>query len=178
MTYFSGLWMLKYKKSQIAKGQYKDYLVGQLTRCTLYRFQLSKNVFFCCFFLWKHLLPRRSIWNIWIIQMWIECVCICSEVLDMTYVNMKLLVKFVFTASINDSMAEARLPLDFVLKPRWLWREKEIIGTGGYIGRRSPLFENDYNTSLSRPSAVSHTGSINGTIKPLSTLHWIKFFTV
>ena len=45
MLYFSGLWMLKYKKSQIAKGQYKDYLVGQLTRCTLYRFQLSKNVF-------------------------------------------------------------------------------------------------------------------------------------
>ena len=75
----------------------------------------------------------------------------------------------------NDSRAEYCLPLDFVLKPRWLWREKEIIGTGGYIGRRSPLFENDYNTSLSCPSAVSHTGSINGTIKPLSTLHWTKF---
>ena len=75
----------------------------------------------------------------------------------------------------NDSRAEYCLPLDFVLKPRWLWREKEIIGTGGYIGRRSPLFENDYNTSLSCHSAVSHTGWINGTIKPLSTLHWIRF---
>ena len=32
-NYFSALWMLKYrfKSSQIANGQYKDYLVGQLT---------------------------------------------------------------------------------------------------------------------------------------------------
>ena len=30
-----------------------------------------------------------------------ECVYICSEVLDMTHINMKLLVKFVFTASIK-----------------------------------------------------------------------------
>ena len=37
----------------------------------------------------------------------------------MTHIDMKLLVKFVFTASIkNDSMADDRLPLDFVLKPR------------------------------------------------------------
>ena len=171
--------MLKYKKSHIAKGQYKDYLVGQLTRCTLYIFQLSKNVLFLfCFCVETFITKKKHLEYLNNSNVnWMCLYLLWSFGYDI-YVNMKLLVNFVFTASINDSMAEDRRPLDFVLKPRWLWREKEIIGTGGYIGRRSPLFENDYNTSLSCPSAVSHTGSINGTIKPLSTLHWIKFFTV
>ena len=147
MIYFSGLWMLKYKKSQIAKGQYKDYLVGQLTRCTLYRFQLSKNVFISarsfgydtykyeasgkvCLYNFHKMIPGQNTAGRWTLY-WSQPSCVdCDE-------KKRSLAPAVI-------LAGDRLCLKMITTPP-------------------------------SPVTVSHTGSINGTIKPLSTLHWIRF---